>query len=339
MTQAREFMTKDVIVVSPDTSSREIARLLLEHTISAVPVVDAAGAPIGIVSEGDLIGRAETERETRRDWWLGLVAEGDALAPDFLASLRDQVKTARDIMSAPVVTIDETMGTAEIADLLVTHRIKRVPVIRDGRVTGVVSRADILRALAAQARESRSEHQSHARGLLYETFSRLDDQFFGQPHPEQDQASPQEQPALTQPGASAADFQALVADFEHNKDQQQDEASHAVAERRREKVKELIARHIADQNWQALLRRARQAAEHGEKEVMLVRFPSELCSDGGRAINVCEPGWPATLRGEPAEIYLRWEHELKPGGFHLTARVLDFPGGLLGDIGLFLVWG
>ena len=72
---------------------------------------------------------------------------------------------------------------------------------------------------------------------------------------------------------------------------------------------------------------------------MLLRFPSALCSDGGRAINVFEPGWPATLSGEPAEIYLRWEHELKPRGFHLTARVLDFPGGLLGDIGLFLVWG
>ena len=179
MTQAREFMTKDVIVVSPDTSIREIARLLLEHTISAVPVVDASGAPIGIVSEGDLIDRAETDREARRDWWLGLVAEGEALAPDFLASLCDPVKTARDIMSAPVVTIDETTEAVEIVDLLVTHRIKRVPVVRDGRIAGIVSRADILRALAAQARESMSERQSHADGLLYETFSRLTISFLG----------------------------------------------------------------------------------------------------------------------------------------------------------------
>jgi hypothetical protein len=72
---------------------------------------------------------------------------------------------------------------------------------------------------------------------------------------------------------------------------------------------------------------------------MLLRFPSQLCSDGGRAINVTEPDWPATLRGEAAEIYLRWERHLKPHGFHLTARVLEFPGGMPGDIGLFLSWG
>ncbi len=72
---------------------------------------------------------------------------------------------------------------------------------------------------------------------------------------------------------------------------------------------------------------------------MLPRFPSQLGSDGGRAINVAEPGSPATLRGEAAEIYLRWERDLKPHGFDLAARVLEFPGGVTGDIGLFLVWG
>jgi hypothetical protein len=72
---------------------------------------------------------------------------------------------------------------------------------------------------------------------------------------------------------------------------------------------------------------------------LLLRFPSELCSDGGRAINVAEPGWPATLRGEAAEIYLHWERELRSRGFGIAARVLEFPGGLLGDIGLFLTWG
>ena len=71
---------------------------------------------------------------------------------------------------------------------------------------------------------------------------------------------------------------------------------------------------------------------------MLLRFPSAVCSDGGRAINVTEADWPTTLRGEAAETYLRWERDLKPRGFHLTARVLDFPGGVPGDIGLLLVW-
>jgi len=72
---------------------------------------------------------------------------------------------------------------------------------------------------------------------------------------------------------------------------------------------------------------------------MLLRFPSQLCSDGGRAVNVPDPEWPSTLRGEAAEIYLRWSHDLKPQGFHLAARVADFPDGMPGDIGLFIVWG
>ena len=71
---------------------------------------------------------------------------------------------------------------------------------------------------------------------------------------------------------------------------------------------------------------------------MLLRFPKQLCRDGGRAIGMREPDWPATLRGQAAEIYLRWMRELKPRGFHLAARVLEFPGGMPGDIGLFLIW-
>jgi hypothetical protein len=84
---------------------------------------------------------------------------------------------------------------------------------------------------------------------------------------------------------------------------------------------------------------AREAAEHGAKEFALLRFPSRLCSDGGRAINVAEADWPSTLRGEAAELYLRWTRDLKPHGFSFTARVLDFPGGQPGDIGVFLIWG
>ena len=72
---------------------------------------------------------------------------------------------------------------------------------------------------------------------------------------------------------------------------------------------------------------------------MLLRFANQLCIDGGRAINVAEPDWPATLRGEAAEIYLRWERDLKHNGFSLSARVLEFPDGKPGDIGLFLGWG
>jgi CBS domain-containing protein len=148
--QAREFMTKDLVTVSPNTPTPQIAKLLLAHGISAAPVVDGEGAPIGMVSEGDLLGRAEADREARRDWWLTLLAEGEALHPDFLATLRNPQLTAREVMSAPVVRITETTEAREIARLLEKHRIKRVPVVRDDRIVGIVSRADLLRAFTAE---------------------------------------------------------------------------------------------------------------------------------------------------------------------------------------------
>ena len=146
--KASEVMTRDVATAGPRATTRELARLLLEKGISAVPIVDETGAPIGMVSEGDLIGRSEAEREARRDWWLTLLAEGEALNDQFLASLRSRERTASEIMSAPVVSINETTETSEIARLLTAHRIKRVPVVRQGRIAGIVSRADLLRALA-----------------------------------------------------------------------------------------------------------------------------------------------------------------------------------------------
>jgi hypothetical protein len=84
---------------------------------------------------------------------------------------------------------------------------------------------------------------------------------------------------------------------------------------------------------------ARESAASGKKECMLLRFPNQVCIDDGRAINTEEKDWPITLRGRPAEIYLRWERELKPQGFIISARVLEFPDGKPGDIGLFLGWG
>jgi len=131
----------------------------------------------------------------------------------------------------------------------------------------------------------------------------------------------------------------LVADHEHKKLEHEQELRCAAVEQRRERVAELIDRHISDENWRALLQQARQSAEQGEKEFMLMRFPSQLCSDGARAINISETGWPDTLRGEAAELYQRWERDLKPHGFPLGARLLDFPGGMPGDVGLFLLWG
>jgi CBS domain-containing protein len=114
--KARDVMTPDVVSVSPDTSIRKLARLLLDSSISAVPVVDDQGAPVGMVSEGDLLGRRETDQEARRDWWLALLAEGEALNPDFVAGLRASERTAREVMSGPVLTIGETWSSAKSRD-------------------------------------------------------------------------------------------------------------------------------------------------------------------------------------------------------------------------------
>jgi CBS domain-containing protein len=146
--KARDVMTTAVSSVSPDTPIGEIAKMLRDRGISAVPVVDESGTAIGMVSEGDLIGRDEADREARRDWWLTLLAEGETLNTDFLAWLRPPQRRARDVMTAPVVTVGEETELREVARLLTAYRIKRVPVLRDGRIVGIVSRADLVRAFA-----------------------------------------------------------------------------------------------------------------------------------------------------------------------------------------------
>jgi CBS domain-containing protein len=326
--KARDVMTSEVMSVGPDTSTREVAKILREHGISAVPVVGETGAPIGMVSEGDLIGRNETDREARRDWWLTSLAEGEMLNADFLASLRAPVRRVRDVMTAPVVTVGEDTEITEIARLLTAYRIKRVPVLRDGRIVGIVSRADLVRALAAEETESTGSSNGGGRRFLHR-------QFATEGSRPAESASRQDD----ETGLTASGFRTLVADHQHQEVQHRQEHRRATAEQRRRNMAELIDRQISDKSWRALVHQARQAAEHGQKEFMLLHVPSQLCSDRGRAINVAEPGWPGTLRGEAAEMYLRWERDLKPNGFRLTARVLDFPGGMPGDIGLFLIWG
>jgi CBS domain-containing protein len=144
--KARDVMTAPVISVAPETSVQEIAALLIERRISAVPVLDGQGKLLGIVSEGDLMRRPETGTERRS--WLATFFGPERQATEFI---RTHGRAARDVMTREVVTVapDAELGT--IVDLLERRRIKRVPVMEDGRVVGVVSRANLLHALAAQA--------------------------------------------------------------------------------------------------------------------------------------------------------------------------------------------
>ena len=337
--KARDVMTSAVASVSPETPTSAIAKILRDHAISAMPVVDEAGAPIGMVSEGDLIGRDEPERQARLDWWLTLLAEGAPLSEDFLASLRTSERRAGDIMSAPVITVGEETDIAEIARLLTAHHITRVPVLRDSRIVGIVSRADLVHALAAGPAERTEPNGRPRSGLLAGAVAELDRRFRHR-QPTAEQSRPVDAPAEpVDIGLMAADFRRLVSDHEGQEAKHRQEQRRAAAEERRHRVAELIDHHITEESWRGLMHQARLAAERGEKEFLLLRFPSQLCSDGGRAVNAGEPHWPATLRGEAAEIYLCWERDLKPHGFRLAASVLDFPGGMPGDLGLLLAWG
>lgn len=143
--RARDLMTKDVITVRPDASVRDVAQILLSHRISAVPVTDGDEKLIGIVSEGDLLRRSETGTERPKSWWLDLIASPEDRANDYVKSHAVHV---RDVMTANVVTVEQDAPIAQVATLLEEKRIKRVPVTQDGRVVGIVSRADLLRGLA-----------------------------------------------------------------------------------------------------------------------------------------------------------------------------------------------
>jgi hypothetical protein len=144
-----------------------------------------------------------------------------------------------------------------------------------------------------------------------------------------------------QPAAASADlFRGFEKAFKDTLIQKTQDQNSAAAASRQDHVQELLAYKTSDAEWDGLVGNARKAAEHGEKQYLLLRFPSSLCSDDSRAINnPPNDSWPQTLRGEAAEIYQRWKTTLQPHGFGLSAQVLDFPGGKPGDVGLFLRWG
>jgi CBS domain-containing protein len=145
---AADIMTTTVKTVRPDASVAEVARLLCDNAISAVPVCDDQGHVLGMLSEGDLLRPVGKESATKRAWWLNLLAEGTDLAPSFLECISVENQLAGNLMVGPAITAAPDTGVPELADLLVRHHIKRLPIIRDGKVVGIVSRADLVRALA-----------------------------------------------------------------------------------------------------------------------------------------------------------------------------------------------
>jgi CBS domain-containing protein len=141
---AKDVMTENVISVSEESPIHEVVGLLLKYRISAVPVVDGARKVVGIISEGDLLRPEGTSRTaTQRPWWLEAVSAGQTVSYE-----KAHGRTAGAVMTRNVVTVDADTPLNEIAQLLEHHHIKRVPVLSDGRLAGIVSRANLLHGLA-----------------------------------------------------------------------------------------------------------------------------------------------------------------------------------------------
>ena len=160
--RARDMMTTAVVTVAPDTPVAEIASLLLKHRISAVPVASEDGRVLGIVSEGDLLHRPENGTDLARSWWLQAFTDSETLAREYA---KTHGRRAADVMSRHVVSVAEDADAGQIAALLDSRRIKRVPVVRNGRLVGIVSRADLLRSLIARRNGSGTEWLADDRAI------------------------------------------------------------------------------------------------------------------------------------------------------------------------------
>ena len=151
---AADVMTSNVISVRADASVGEIAEILLTNRISGVPVVDDAGNVIEIVSEGDLIHRVEVGTERRRSWWLELLSSKQILAHEFIKA---HARKAADLMTRHVITVKPDTPLSDLAGLLDKHGIKRVPVTENGKLVGIVSRANLVQALFKPRRDTAAE--------------------------------------------------------------------------------------------------------------------------------------------------------------------------------------
>jgi CBS domain-containing protein len=140
-----DVMTRKVVSVSPNAKVSEAIELMLKNRISGLPVIDRQGNLVGIITERDLLGRAEIGAERRQPRWLdALFGPADAAA----AYVRSHGQRVKDIMTRNPLTVKESTSLHEVVHLMETRNIKRLPVVRAGKVVGVVSRANLLRALA-----------------------------------------------------------------------------------------------------------------------------------------------------------------------------------------------
>jgi len=148
--RAHQIMTKPVITVSPETTIVEAANIMLQKHVSGLPVVDSGGELVGIVSEGDFIRRSEIGTQRKRGRWLRFILGPGRSAADFV---QEHGRRVAEVMTKDPLTITEDTAMAEIVELMEKNNVKRLPVVHDGKLVGIVSRANLLQAVASLARE------------------------------------------------------------------------------------------------------------------------------------------------------------------------------------------
>ena len=143
--KAIDVMTRDVVSIAPDASVLEAVRLMLQHKISGLPVTDAGGNLLGILTEGDFLRRAETGTERQRSRLIQFLLGPGRLAADYVHASGRKVS---EVMTTQVCTVTEDAPLEQVVRLMEDHRIKRVPVMRGREVVGIVTRANLMRAVA-----------------------------------------------------------------------------------------------------------------------------------------------------------------------------------------------
>ncbi len=150
---ASDVMTRGVATVAADTKLRDVAKAMVTHHVSGLPVVDAEGKVVGVVSEADLI-RTDDVTEKKVDWWLHVLADGYQLAPEFLLAINESDRPVASVMHSEVISVAPQASLHEVSQFMTQHNIKRVLVLDEGRLVGIVSRTDLVRAMAKAQEKS-----------------------------------------------------------------------------------------------------------------------------------------------------------------------------------------
>ena len=148
--RAHQIMTRSVVTVTPETTILDAANLMLQRHVSGLPVVDGAGKLVGIVSEGDFIRRSEIGTQRKRGRWLRFILGTRAAATDFV---REHGRRVSEVMTREPLTVTEETALDDIVTTMETNGVKRLPVMRGDKLVGIVSRANLLQAVASLARE------------------------------------------------------------------------------------------------------------------------------------------------------------------------------------------